>query len=253
MNSVEHSTSQARFNLFSARFTEELDECRLVTDGEAAKEEVERDPPSLAITDIEMPMCNGLELLSTIRSHPQTQVRRIAVIVISSLRDEKMIDVVKNFGGTSVMSKPLERLRVRDILNAIESGIAWVESYLLGLHMESQLPAVSPKLRRELHIEKPFKINQVPSDTQMREILDGIEIEPLNEAFADLFWEIQRGGELKRWLFDGQYYLVAIDGSGYFYSDHVRCDHCLVRVKNGQERYYHQVARRFASQLCSTS
>ncbi len=95
--------------------------------------------------------------------------------------------------------------------------------------------------QRELHIEKPFKIDAVPSDTQMREILDGIDIEPLNEAFADLFWELQRGRELKQWLFDGQYYLVAIDGSGYFCSNHVKCDHCLVRRKNGKEQYYHQV------------
>jgi hypothetical protein len=69
-------------------------------------------------------------------------------------------------------------------------------------------------LHRELHIEKPFGIEQVPSDTQMREILDGIDIDPLNEVFADLFWEVQRSGELKQWLFDDQYYLVAIDGSG---------------------------------------
>ena len=40
--------------------------------------------------------------------------------------------------------------------------------------------------RRELHVEKPFKIDKVPSDTQMREILDGIDLEPLHEGFADL-------------------------------------------------------------------
>lgn len=95
--------------------------------------------------------------------------------------------------------------------------------------------------QRELHIEKLFKIGGVPSDTQMREILDGIDIEPLNEAFADLFWELQRGRELKQWLFDNQYYLVAIDGSGYFCSDHVQCDHCMIRRINGKEQYYHQV------------
>lgn len=94
---------------------------------------------------------------------------------------------------------------------------------------------------RELRIEKPFKIKKVPSDTQMREILDGIDIEPLNEAFADLFWELQRGRELKQWLFDGQYYLIAIDGSGYFCSDKISCEHCLVRHKNGKDQYYHQV------------
>ncbi len=94
---------------------------------------------------------------------------------------------------------------------------------------------------RELPIEKPFKISAVPSDAQMREILDGIEIEPLNEAFADLFRELQRSGELKKWLFDGQYYLVAIDGLGYFCSDNLSCPHCLVRHKNNTEQYYHQV------------
>jgi len=95
--------------------------------------------------------------------------------------------------------------------------------------------------QRELHIEKPFGISAVPSDTQMREILDGIDIEPLHEAFADLFWEVQRSGELKQWLFDGKYYLLAIDGSGYFCSDKISCPQCLVRKKGGKEQFYHQV------------
>ena len=94
---------------------------------------------------------------------------------------------------------------------------------------------------RDLRIEKLFQIDKVPSDTQMREILDGIDIEPLNEAFADLFFELQRGRELKQWLFDDQYYLIAIDGSGYFCSDKISCPHCLVRRKGGEDQFYHQV------------
>jgi hypothetical protein len=95
--------------------------------------------------------------------------------------------------------------------------------------------------QRELHIEKPFGIDRVPSDTQMREILDGIDIDPINEAFADLFWEVQRSGELKKWLFDGEHYLLAIDGSGYFCSDNISCPQCLVRKKAGKDQFYHQV------------
>lgn len=94
---------------------------------------------------------------------------------------------------------------------------------------------------RELHIEKPFGMSRVPRYSQMREILDAIDTEPFNQAFADLFWEIQRSGELKRWHFDEQYYLVVIDGSGHFCSDHICCPHCLVRSKNGKDQYYHQV------------
>ena len=91
--------------------------------------------------------------------------------------------------------------------------------------------------QRELHIERPFRIASVPSDTQMREILDGIDIEPLNEAFADLFWEVQRSGQLKKWLFDGTHYLLAIDGSGDFCSDKISCPHCLVRKKGGKQQF----------------
>lgn len=49
-----------------------------------------------------------------------------------------------------------------------------------------------------------FKIDKIPSDTQMREILDPIDVEHLNEAFADIFSELQRGGVLKSFrFFDG--------------------------------------------------
>ena len=67
----------------------------------------------------------------------------------------------------------------------------------------------------EESIDRLFGIKHVPSDSQMREILDGIEIEPLNEAFADLFHELQRGGMLKKWEFDDGHYLLSIDGTDH--------------------------------------
>src|SRR6056297_2286375 len=93
--------------------------------------------------------------------------------------------------------------------------------------------------RDEETIDRLFGIKQVPSDSQMREILDGIDIEPLNEAFADLFYELQRGGMLKRWVFHEGHYLLSIDGTGYFCSSKVRCKHCLERKVGGSVQYYH--------------
>jgi CheY-like chemotaxis protein len=123
-------------------------ECALVGDGEAAKTLLADRIPQLIVTDIEMPRCNGLALLAAIRSHENEAIRRIPVVVISSLQDEKMTDVIKKFGGNGVICKPLERLRVRDMVFAMESGQRWVDSYMSIGTQDSQVPQVSPKLRR---------------------------------------------------------------------------------------------------------
>ena len=89
-------------------------------------------------------------------------------------------------------------------------------------------------------IDQLFGIQRIPSDSQMREILDGIEIEPLNQAFADLFHELQRGGVLKKWEFDDGHYLLSIDGTGHFCSSKICCKHCLERKVGGAVQYHHQ-------------
>lgn len=93
----------------------------------------------------------------------------------------------------------------------------------------------------ETAIHRLFGLSSIASDSTMREILDGIDIEPLNEVFADIFHELQRSGELKKWVFDRGHYLVAIDGTGYFCSAKIRCPQCLEkRLSNGTIQYYHQ-------------
>ncbi|MGV3484494.1 MAG: response regulator [Planctomycetaceae bacterium] len=122
----------------------------LVGDGEAARLEAERERPDLIITDIEMPRCNGLELLNAIRNHRDSKLRSIPVIVVSSLHDERIVDLVGNFNATCVLSKPLEKLRVKSVLLAIESGEEQTQS-LSYVHPPADgapFPAISPKLRR---------------------------------------------------------------------------------------------------------
>lgn len=87
-----------------------------------------------------------------------------------------------------------------------------------------------------------YHIDSIPSDTQMREILDPIEIDQLNESFADIFHELQRGGVLKDFvLFDG-HYLLAIDGTGYFSSSNICCPSCLEKTdRAGKTKYAHQM------------
>jgi hypothetical protein len=90
-------------------------------------------------------------------------------------------------------------------------------------------------------IQKLYQLQQVPSDSTMREILDGIEVDQLNEAFADVFYELQRGGVLKDFMLDNGHYLVAVDGTEYFCSDTIHCPQCLQRRVGGDKtQYYHQ-------------
>jgi hypothetical protein len=81
-----------------------------------------------------------------------------------------------------------------------------------------------------------FGVQQVPSDTQMREILDGAPVEPLRAMLRDWFERIRRagwGGRFKTSWPSGQprpsqdCYLVALDGSRYFHSTQIQCPGCL--------------------------
>lgn len=90
-------------------------------------------------------------------------------------------------------------------------------------------------------IKKLYQIENVPSDSSMREILDGTELEQLNQSFADIFYELQRGGVLKKFVFDRDHYLLATDGTEYFCSDKIHCRNCMERkVGENQIQYYHQ-------------
>jgi len=87
-----------------------------------------------------------------------------------------------------------------------------------------------------------FGLKAIPSDTQLREILDKVDPGRLRPLFKDIFRQLQRGKVLEDYVFLDGYYLVALDGVEYFCSKKVHCDHCLTRQHhNGEVSYYHQM------------
>jgi hypothetical protein len=96
--------------------------------------------------------------------------------------------------------------------------------------------------RQDASLMNLYRIQSIPSDTQHREILDNVDPKLLNDCFADIFYELQRGGMLKEFVFHDGQYLLAIDGTGYFSSTAIRCPQCLVKNhKNGKTEYSHQL------------
>ena len=92
------------------------------------------------------------------------------------------------------------------------------------------------------NLRSVFGLNAVPSDTQMREILDAVDPNRLRPAFRDVFRALQRSKVLEAYVFLEGCYLVALDGVEYFCSQKVHCAHCLTRTHhNGAVSYYHQM------------
>jgi Transposase DDE domain len=90
------------------------------------------------------------------------------------------------------------------------------------------------------NLHSVFGLQKIPSDTQMREILDEVAPNQVRPAFRDVFREVQRGKILEDYVFLEGCYLVALDGVEYFCSQKVHCDHCMTRThKNGTVSYYH--------------
>ncbi len=95
------------------------------------------------------------------------------------------------------------------------------------------------------NLERVFQVADLPSDTQMREILDGAPIEPLRRVLPEVFERMRRTGWTTKFVTevnDQKYYSVALDGSEYFHSTKIECPGCLRRQsRTGEVNYSHVV------------
>jgi hypothetical protein len=96
--------------------------------------------------------------------------------------------------------------------------------------------------RNDANLKALFGIGEIPSDTQMREILDPLDSEDLRPAFGDVFRQLQRGKALEPFAFYEGGYLLSLDGTGYFSSQKIHCPSCQVKEhRNGMVTYEHQM------------
>jgi hypothetical protein len=105
-------------------------------------------------------------------------------------------------------------------------------------------PLAHPNLKRL------FDIQNIPSDTQLRDILDRIPTDSFRKPFEIIFRILQRDKALQQFKFyDGHadQYLVSTDATGFFGSTNIKCDHCLAKMQTGQDKdgeelfYHHQL------------
>ena len=134
----------------------------------------------------------------------------------------------------------IEEQRVGPIRISLVDGLQ--SGFALFSLKEPSLLAFDERREEPKNLHTVYGIEQIPSDTQMRTILDEVEPEKLRPVYKEIFRQVQRGKELKAYQIMGKHYLLSLDGTGYFSSKQIYCSNCLVKkLRNGERLYHHQM------------
>ena len=133
------------------------------------------------------------------------------------------------------------------LADALMSGFA-----MFSLKDPSLLAFDERRLERPESLHGVFGVGVIPSDTQMRTILDEVAPTHLRRAFRSVFHQLQRGKVLPKLTCLGGHLLLAIDGTGIHSSENIGADYCLTKERRDGSIEYHlqMVAGAFVSPDC---
>jgi hypothetical protein len=90
--------------------------------------------------------------------------------------------------------------------------------------------------------ESLFGMDQLPSDNQIRNLLDGVEPGETNGMYRFIWLELEQAGLLEDYRSFANQLLIVVDGTEYFSSKKIECGQCNHREQaDGKTRYFHSV------------
>ena len=91
------------------------------------------------------------------------------------------------------------------------------------------------KLQGKNNAASLFGVHQIPSDNQIRNLLDPVPPETLFPLMAAISDELYRDGYLERFRSINRTFLIALDGTDFFSSEKLSCPCCTqTTLKNGK-------------------
>ena len=157
---------------------------------------------------------------------------------------------IKKHLGFSGLRKTISK-RLLEIEDFRKGDVQYTlhDCFMSGLAMmffqDPSLLQFQRRLQQSIHrnnLKTIFNVSSIPKDTQLRDVLDASPTDELEKVFCDFFGHLQRGKHLEAYQFLNGYYLMPVDGSGYFSSENISCPSCLVKkLKKGNVRYHHQI------------
>jgi hypothetical protein len=87
-----------------------------------------------------------------------------------------------------------------------------------------------------------FGVHQIPSDNQIRDLLDSVKPEKVFPVFEEILQVLEQKQQLSGFRSFGDNLLMALDETEYFSSSKIHCPQCSSRkLKSGEEVYFHAV------------
>ena len=155
--------------------------------------------------------------------------------MIESISASSLIQTVR--AGFAAIEDQRASNKTISLSDALMSGFA-----MFSLKDSSLLEFDQRRQAKDENLKEIYGIENIPCDTHMRTILDPVEPSGLRPIFKDVFKLVEQNHLLAQMVFMNKYYLVSLDGSGYYGSKKVHCVSCLQKQhKNGETSYYHQL------------
>jgi hypothetical protein len=86
-----------------------------------------------------------------------------------------------------------------------------------------------------------FGVETIPSDNQIRNLLDPLEPGYLFGVFGQVSALLEESGELQAYRTYRDNLLIILDGTQYFSSKEIHCDNCSSRTHGDETTYFHAV------------
>jgi hypothetical protein len=95
--------------------------------------------------------------------------------------------------------------------------------------------------RGQNNAQSLFGVAQIPSDSQLRNLLDPLDPAGLQSPFWAIYAQLEAAGHLTDYVGVAGTRLISLDGSQYFSSQKLHCPNCCTTVRDEQSYYAHTV------------
>jgi hypothetical protein len=158
------------------------------------------------------------------------------------LKQAKTFDTIVNFFRQGLELLPDQRTGKNTRYSIEDAALSAFSVFFTQTPSFLAFQRTMEKTKGRSNAQSLFGVHKIPSDNQIRNLLDHLKPELVTPVFEKAFQMLESGGQLNSFRTFADNLLMAIDGTEYFSSSQIHCPQCSTRkLKSGEIRYFHSV------------